>query len=55
MTICPECKREWPDKSEQAAAVRLYQRCIVCCVSAEKTGFDWSVDKVVAEARKGGK
>lgn len=50
-TTCPECKREWPDTSEQAAAVRLYRRCIVCCVAAEKSGgFEWSVDKVVEEA-----
>ena len=53
MTTCPECKREWPDTSEQAAAVRLYQRCIVCCVAAEKSeGFEWEVAKVSEEAKR---
>lgn len=52
MTTCPECNREWSDTSEQAAAVRLYQRCIVCCIEAEKAeGFEWSVDKVVEVAK----
>jgi hypothetical protein len=51
MTPCPKCDRQWPDTSEQAAAVRLYQRCIVCCVEAEKSeGFDWSVESVITEA-----
>ena len=51
MTTCPECKREWPDTSEQGAAVRIYQRCIVCCIEAEKAeGFEWNVDKVVEES-----
>lgn len=53
MTTCPECKREWPDTSEQAAAVRLYHRCIVCCVAAEKSeGFEWEVAKVSEEAKR---
>ena len=51
MTTCTKCKREWPDTSEQAAAVMLYQRCIVCCVETEKAeGFEWNVDKVVEES-----
>jgi hypothetical protein len=51
MTTCPKCNRQWPDTSEQAAAVRIYQRCIVCCVDSEKSeGFDWNVEKVVEEA-----
>ncbi len=27
---CPECKREWPYISEQAAAITLIGHCIVC-------------------------
>ena len=49
MTECPVCWQRWPDDSEQAAAVREYGRCIVCCVSAEKlNGFEWSVERVKA-------
>ena len=49
MTECPVCWQRWPDDSEQAAAVREYGRCIVCCVTVEKlNGFEWSVERVQA-------
>lgn len=49
MIECPVCWHRWPDDTEQAAAVREYGRCIVCCVTAEKlNGLEWSVKRVQA-------
>lgn len=49
MTECPVCWLRWPDESEQAATVREYGRCIVCCVTAEKlNGFAWGMERVQA-------
>ena len=47
MTECPECRRQWPGDCEQAAAVREYGICIVCCVKHEiNDGFEWTVEGV---------
>jgi len=45
--ICPNCKRYWENDSEQAACIFVYEKCIVCCVEAEKNNdFKWSIDAV---------
>ena len=53
MTRCPQCYREWENTTEQAASIRLYGQCIVCCVDAERTdNFSWSIKKVQVERDK---
>lgn len=52
MTECKKCRREWPEDSEQAAAARIYNHCIVCCVEMERTeNYSWSIDDVVENRR----
>lgn len=52
-TVCKRCKREWSIDSEQAAAIRLYGQCIVCCVELERTeNYEWSISEVQAERLK---
>ena len=49
-TICHRCNRKWPNNSEQAACIRIYNKCIVCCVDLEKTkDYQWSIDAVQKE------
>ena len=50
---CPRCASSWPDESEQAACVRTYDQCIVCCVELEIMGkLDWSIESVLAEKER---
>ena len=53
MITCTRCGRKWEKDSEQAAAMYLYRKCIVCCVEAEKTkNFIWSIDKVLKKQKQ---
>jgi len=48
--ICSKCGREWPDYSEQDACIRVYGKCIGCCVDDERAnGFTWSIRDVLNE------
>lgn len=38
LKLCPQCSCEWPNESEQAACIRLFNKCIVCRVEDEKSG-----------------
>jgi hypothetical protein len=45
--VCEKCGREWQEFSEQAACIRVYGQCIVCCVEMEKAkNYNWSVEQV---------
>ena len=49
-TTCEKCKRNWFDDSEQAACIRVYGQCIVCCVEMEKSNnYQWSINIVVRD------
>jgi len=53
VTTCKRCERVWPDNSEQAACVRVYNQCIICCVEMEKTeNYQWGLDVVVENRRE---
>lgn len=50
MTTCGRCKREWTNDTEQAASIRIYGWCIVCCVEKEHTeNYSWNINKVQEE------
>ena len=53
MAICKKCGRDWPDDSEQAACIRVYSQCIVCCVNAEKEkNYQWDIAEVIENRRE---
>lgn len=36
--LCPTCKREWAEGSEQSLSIKLYGECIVCHFTPQTTG-----------------
>jgi transposase-like protein len=53
MNKCPECNKEWLEDSEQSACIKVYDKCIVCCVRQEKlNGFEWSLQKVLYKQKE---
>jgi hypothetical protein len=49
---CKNCGRTWDEDSEQAACIRVYGQCIVCCVDHEKkNGFLWDIQAVLEEQK----